>query len=95
MKPDDLTIEVLKEIRDEGRKTNERLNDTNSRLDQMRDELSRRIVESEMRTATALTELAMSVKDVAGLLRAQNDLKPRLEKCEEEIEKLKRRLPDA
>jgi len=74
MEPENLSLEVLKQIRDEGKKTNERLDETNERLnltnertnvtnvrlDQMRDELSRRIVESEMRTATAITALQSS-----------------------------------
>ena len=53
MAPENLTLEVLKQIRDEAKKTNERIdhlrdettaniNQTNVRLDQMRDELSRR-----------------------------------------------------
>jgi septal ring factor EnvC (AmiA/AmiB activator) len=77
-KPVDLTVQVLKEIRDEVKKTNARLDQTNARLDQtnarldqtneevhaMKEELSRRIVESELRTATAITELAGTVRDL-------------------------------
>ena len=36
MEPTDLTIEILKGIREEGRKTNERLDVTNDRLDELR-----------------------------------------------------------
>ena len=53
MTTNDPTLEVLKSIRDEVRQTNARLDQTNGRLDQtnerlevLREELSRRIVES-------------------------------------------------
>ena len=106
MEPENLTLEVLKEIREEGKKTNVRLdqlrdetsariNETNVRLDQMRDELSRRIVESEMRTATAITALAGSVGELVTFLKADRDLRPRVEQCEKDIVNLKSRLPDA
>src|SRR4051812_19203364 len=108
MEPTDLTIEILKSIRDEVKSlgtrvdaTNShldrlsgRVEDTNSRLDHLEGELGRRIVESEMRTATAIVELAGTVRDLTGLLRAQHDLRPRVESCEREIEALKRRIPD-
>jgi hypothetical protein len=95
MEPENLTLAVLKEIREEGKKTNERLNETNVRLDQLRDEVSRRIVESEMRTATAITSLAGTVGDLVTFLKQDRDLRPRLEQCEKDIINLKSRLPDA
>ena len=57
--------------------------------------LSRRVVESELRTATAITDLAGTVRDMTGVLRAQGDLRPRLERCEQDIAELKRRPPQA
>jgi len=113
MEPENLTLAVLKEIRDEGKKTNVRLdetnarldqlrgetgariNETNVRLDQLRDELARRIVESEMRTATAITALAGNVGELVTFLKADRDLRPRVEQCEKDIASLKTRLPDA
>ena len=106
MEPTDLTIEILRSIRDEVVKTNARLDQTNARLDQtnarldqtntrletMNDELGPRIVESEMRTVTAITELAGTMREMTSLLRGQNDLRPRVEKCEQEIGELKRRI---
>lgn len=103
-KPADLSVVVLKSIRDEVKKTNERLDSlgtevkkTNERLDTLReetsarfDELGRRIVESEIRTATALTDLAGTVREMTSVLRAQADLRPRVEKCEQDIAELKR-----
>jgi hypothetical protein len=60
----EVTIEILKSIRDEVKETNARLDQTNTRLESMRDELSRRIVESELRTATAITELAGTIREL-------------------------------
>lgn len=95
MEPKDLTIEILEGIRDEGRKTNERLNETNERLERLRDEVTRRIVESELRTVTAITALAGNLQELTSHLEATTELRPRVERCEEEIAALKRRLPDA
>ena len=61
--------------------------DTNSRFE----ELTRRVVESEIRTSTAITDLAGTVRDMTSVLRASHDLRPRLERCERDIEELKRR----
>jgi uncharacterized protein YceH (UPF0502 family) len=53
------------------------------------------VVESELRTATAITDLAVTVRDMTSVLRAQSDLRPRVERCEQDIAKLKERLPAA
>lgn len=102
MEPKDLTLEVLKQIRDEGRRTGERidetnarLNETNVRLEQLGETLGRRIVESELRTATAIAELAGTVRDLATTLKEDRDLRHRVERCELDIVQLKARLPDA
>jgi hypothetical protein len=54
------TLEVLKQIRDDGKRngerideTNARLNETNARIEALREDLGRRIVESGMRTSGA------------------------------------------
>jgi division protein CdvB (Snf7/Vps24/ESCRT-III family) len=91
--PVSLTVKILKEIRDEVRATNQRLDATNQRLDAVRTELGERIVESELRTATAITDLATTVRDMTTVLRAQADLKPRVERCEQDIRDLRARLP--
>ena len=88
----DITVEILREIRDGIHETNARLDQTNARMEQGFDALSRRLVESELRTATALVDLAGSVREVTDLLRSQNDLRPRVERCEAEIGALKKRL---
>ncbi len=102
----DLSTTILREIRDELRQTNAKLDQTNATLDQTNARLdqtstrmeegfgglARRLVDSEMRTATALVDLAGSVREVTVLLGSQHDLRPRVEKCEAEIEQLKERL---
>ncbi|MDX2015180.1 MAG: hypothetical protein SFW67_33615 [Myxococcaceae bacterium] len=103
MEPTDLTIEVLKEIRDEGRTTNERINETNKRLDEtnerletglreLREALSRRIVESEIRTTTALTALSAEVRELTSSLKQTQDLRPRVTQCEQDLAAIKQRL---
>jgi chromosome segregation ATPase len=94
-----LTNRILTEIRDEVRDVRNEVRDvrrgvaaTNERLDAMRIELSERITESELRTATALIELAGTVRDLTSLLRAQADLRPRVERCEHDIAELRARL---
>ena len=102
MEPENLTLEVLKEIRDDGKRngarideTNARLNETSARLESLRDDLGRRIVESELRTATAITELSGSVRDLISVIKEDRDLRGRMERAEKDIASLKQRLPDA
>jgi division protein CdvB (Snf7/Vps24/ESCRT-III family) len=97
MEPTDITVEILRDIRDGVRNTNERIDQTNDRLDHtnerldtMREELSRHIVESEIRTSTAIADLAGTVREMTQVLRAANDLRPRVERCEADIVELKR-----
>lgn len=101
-KPNDLTVEILKEIRSEAKKTNARLEQTNVRLEALREQterglssLEKRLVQSELRTATALTDLAGTVREMTTVLRAQADLRPRVERCEHDIAEIKRQLPHA
>ena len=116
----DLTIKILTSIRDEVRKTNtsvdetnkrldalresltkridstnERIDSTNERIDDLREVLSKRIVESEIRTSTAIADLAGSIQDLTALLRKQADPRPRVGRCEHEIAKIKARLKSA
>jgi chromosome segregation ATPase len=95
MDPTDVTIAILKDIRDEVRRTNDRLDGTNERIDQTNerlDKLERRVVESEIRTSTAITELAGTVRDMTQVLRASHDLRPRVERCEQDIAEIKRSI---
>ena len=90
----------LREIRQEVRTTNERIDDTNRRLDEANlrlddtngrlDTVAQRVVESEIRTSTAIADLAGTVREMTQILRAANDLRPRVERCEQDIADLKR-----
>jgi chromosome segregation ATPase len=92
VEPTDITVHILREIRDEIRETNGRLDQTNTRLEEVRDELGRRIVESETRTATALVSVAGALQDIKQLLTDRLDLRDRVDRCEREIEVLKARI---
>ncbi len=117
MDNNDITIEILKEIRDEIRNTNGRIDTTNTRLDQtnerldqtnvklgqlghdlegkidhLRSDLVTRMAETEIRTATALSDVAGTMRDVRDLLRDRFDLRDRVERCERDIDELKHRV---
>lgn len=106
MDPADHTLRVLTEIRDAVRSTNDRVDQTNARLDQTNarlDEtnerleglghtLGSRIAESEMRTATALSDLAGSLQKVTAILHDALDLRPRVERCERDITELQHKV---
>ncbi len=74
MEPTDRTVEILKEIRDEGRKTNERL-----------ERLERRQAESEIRIATEIVGVAGAVREVRELLREDLSLRSRVEDHERRL----------
>jgi hypothetical protein len=110
MKKADLTVEILKDIREENRRTNAELQELRQEFRQeLReglgavrqelgariDETNRRLVASEVRTATAITELAGDVRDLTAYLRAQGDLRPRVERCERDIADLQAKLGPA
>lgn len=109
MNPTDLTIEILKSIRDEAKATNgrldvltarvdqlsERVDLTNERLDRGLSELAQRIVHSEIRTATAIADLVGDVREMTGVLRNASELRPRVERCEHDIADLRARLDAA
>jgi len=78
MSPTDVTIEILKSIREE--------------VKYVRTELSGRIVESEVRTAAAITDLHGTLREVLDVLRDQHDLRPRVDRCERDIGDIKQRL---
>ena len=80
MEPTDLTIEILKGIRDEGRKTNERIDDTNARLDALAETLSGRVdslsehvdqmrEELSRRIVESEIRTATAITDLAGNVR--------------------------
>jgi len=71
----------LSEVRHEIRNTNERL-----------DRAEDRIVASEIRTATAITDLHGTLREVSDWLKDQRDLRDRVQRCEHEIGELKKRV---
>lgn len=96
MEPTDVTVKILGEIRDEIKKTNERVDRLTDhvdagfdRLDKRIDGVDGRITQVEMRLGTAVLGLAGKLDDVRELLRDRLGLKDRLEKCEDDIVRLK------
>jgi hypothetical protein len=95
MQPTDLTIAILKGIRediqgvrDEVRITNGRLDETNTRIDR----LDRRQIEAELRTATELVALTSAVREVRDLLRGDRAVHDRVEDHERRIGVIEGRL---
>ena len=74
MEPTDVTIEVLKGIRDELRGTNARLDATNVRLERV----ERRQADTEVRLATELVAVVDAVHEVRDLLRDDRQLRDRV-----------------
>ena len=103
---DETTPKILRQIRDEIGNTNARLEETNARIDEtnarleetnvrvdrMRDELGRRIVESELRTATAVTDLHGTVRDIRDLLATNLRFEGRVRAVEHDVAELKGRV---
>jgi hypothetical protein len=99
VQPTDLTIEILKGIRDEVRTTNTRLEalrlDTNARLDETNqrlvetnqglDRLERRHTEADVRLATELVAVVGAVREVRDLLREDRALEGRIDDHERRI----------
>ncbi len=103
MEPVDITVKILVEIRDEIRKTNERIDETNTRLDaridqtntrldEVKESLSRAIVESEIRTATAITGLGGTLQEIKDMLSDRLEVRDRVDRCEQDIAVIKGRL---
>ncbi len=91
MVPDDvpsLTLAVLKEIRDEARKTNDRLDQTNERLER----LERRQTEMEMRLATELITVTSAVREVGDLFKDNAAVRAKVDEHEARIAALERPL---
>ena len=78
----------LQEVRGELREVRHEIRNTNERLDRAED----RIVASEIRTATAITDLHGTLREVSDWLKDQRDLRDRVQRCEHEIGELKKRV---
>lgn len=84
----DLTTRILIEIRDEARRTNERLDQTNERLDQTverLDRLEQRQTEGEIRISTAITDVVGAIHEVRDAVIVDRKLAQRLDDHERRI----------
>jgi benzoyl-CoA reductase/2-hydroxyglutaryl-CoA dehydratase subunit BcrC/BadD/HgdB len=101
-KPSDLSLAVLKQIRDAVTQTreelsqridqtNQRLDQTNQRLDQTREELSRRQTETEIRLATEFVAVVGAVHSLRDAIVADRDLRRTVEDHEQRLGAIERR----
>ena len=86
-----ITVEILKQIRDELRTTNVKLEETKAELSQRIDALERRQLGTETRLATELVAVAHAIGEVKDLLRTAVDLRPKIEDHERRITVLEQR----
>jgi hypothetical protein len=103
MQPSDLTVEILRGIRDEVRglrhDTTERIDATNARLDALREDtnvgferLERRETETEVRLASEIVAVAGAVREVRDLLREDRAADRRIDDHERRIAALEQRV---
>lgn len=96
--PIPLTVTLLREIRDEIRSTNVRLDSTNERLDATNERLERletRQVASEVRLATELVAVVGAVRELRDTLVADRELRNDVADHERRIRALERRRSSA
>jgi chromosome segregation ATPase len=104
MSDDNLTVHILREIREEVRSTGQRLDSMDQRLDSMDQRLGRlergqanlvtrdELFVSELRTATRLNELTATNRNLHVYLEENLRLRDRVERCEHDIADLKGRV---
>ena len=106
MSTDDLTLEILTEIRTEVRATNTRLDATNMRLDAtdtrldrietglgtLRADLTRELGAFEMRQATRVNEQTAATRGLYAKVIGQFELRDRVELCEHDIAAIRDRV---
>ena len=88
----DLTIEVLKEIRDEIRSTNVRLDQTRTELSGRMDQLQRRQTETEVRLATELVAVVGAVNSLREAILEDRRVRQTVDDHETRIRTLERRV---
>ena len=94
MDTSDLTIEILKSIRDEVRGTNTRVDDLGVRLDETNarlGSLERRQLESDVRLSTEVVTLVGVVREVRDAIRDDRVSRVRVEDHERRIVALEKR----
>jgi hypothetical protein len=72
--------------------TNERLEQTNARIDRVRTELKEEIRDVNLRTHTRLIELNAAATRTNEMLQDRFQLRDRVERCELEIDEIKKRV---
>lgn len=83
-----LTLAVLREIRDEVKRTNARLDQTNERLDR----LERRQTETEVRLGTELVAVATAVRELSDLFRADRTVRAKVDEHDKRIAELEKKV---
>jgi hypothetical protein len=91
MEPTDLTIEILKGIREEARMTNERLDELRRDMVDRIERVERRQTETEVRLATELVAVGGAVREVRDLLREDRALRDRVDDHERRLVAVERR----
>jgi hypothetical protein len=106
MDPTDLTIEILKDIREAARETNARLDDTNARLEGLREDMNarlegtntrldrveRRQTETEVRLSTELVAVVGAVHEVRDLLAEDRALRTQVSDHERRLTAVESRV---
>ena len=95
MEVTDITIEILKSIRDEVRQTNVRLDRLTERVDllsERMDRMEQRQVEGELRLASEITQVVQAIHGVRDLLLEQVTLRPQVQDHEKRILAIEARL---
>lgn len=82
MSNEDLTLHILRDIR-------EQMNGTNARLDRLEQRVDQ-VVANQLTMSTEMIGLSTQVRLA---LDNRRELRPRVEQCEADIAELKRRLP--
>jgi hypothetical protein len=90
-KKSDLTVEILREIRDEIRHTNERLDTTRAEVNERLERLEKRQTETEVRLASGLTAVVGAVRELSDILRDDRKLRTVVSDHESRITALERR----
>ena len=91
MASDDLTLRVLIEIRDQIGETNKRLDANTERLEKIEVRLGQHD-QHLVAIGTEMVAVHAVLKDVAHVMKGRRKLESRVDRCEREIDELKRRL---
>ena len=88
MAESDIAVEILKDIRDEIRGTNARVDTTNSRLDTMEQALSHRLGAVEITLLDLAEQQRFVVRYTKAISERDTRIEPRLTALESRVEKL-------